>query len=299
MKCYLQVMFIFTILGSVIFSRFTRQIASADENNNYTVGLAYAEVMTHPDSGEAGHVIYFRQDVGNAHLSDDFVYDDPRRAALNSGNPGVTYGLKTGFLSSDVHLTDQVGWMRNSFNVWTSQACAPLSLTELSVNPSSTGAVANYFVTDVVDLSLVQADITQVGFMGAGPVFAEGTNVLSVSYTLYWFDEQGQPSDIDGNGKADVAFREIYYNDQYEWSDDGVEGLQPDGTRIFDFPTVAIHEAGHGLSAAHFGNIGFKKGTLVANPRAVMNGVYIDPLRELTGRDNGIYCGNWAQWPNR
>ncbi|MCI0711689.1 MAG: hypothetical protein L0154_16150 [Chloroflexi bacterium] len=299
MKWYLRVMILVIIFGSVIIVGFTKQNASANENNTYTFGLAYAEVMTHPDSGETGHVIYFRQDVGNAHLSDDFVYDDPRRAALNGGNPGVTYGVKTGFLSSDIHLTDQVGWMHNSFYTWASQACSQLSLTENPVNPSSPGYVAKYYGEGVSDLSLVQADITHIGFLGVGPIFAEGTNVLSVSYTLYWFDEQGHSSDIDNNGKADVAFRETYYNDQFEWSDNGVEGLQPDGTFIFDFPTVAIHEAGHGLSAGHSGSIGFKRGILVANPRAVMNAVYINPLRELTGRDNGIYCSNWAQWPNR
>ena len=301
MRCHLRMIILATLLaifGAGVFSNSTSWKVEANDYSNHAVGLAYAEVMTHPDSGEAGHVIFFRQDVGNGQLNDDFVYNDPRRAAINGGNPGVTYGVKTGFLSSDEHLTDPVGWMHNAFNVWTSQACTHLSLTENSVNPSSIGAVANYFVTDVVDLSLVQADITQVGFMGAGPIFSEGSDVLSVSYTVYWFDENGQPSDIDGNGKFDVAFREIYYNDQYEWSDNDVEGLQPDGTRIFDFPTVAIHEAGHGLSAGHVGNIGFKNGTLVANPRAVMNGVYIDPLRELTGRDGGIYCSNWAKWPS-
>jgi hypothetical protein len=293
------VMVLVAIFAYPVSSFLSTRTAYADDYTGHTVGLAYAEVLTQSDSGTSNHVIYFRQDVGNGQSGDDFVYNDPRRAALNGGNPGVTFGVKTGFLSSDANLTDQVKWLRNSLYRWASLSCSKLSLTENTVNPTSTGAVEWWLAGGGFNPGLVDADITQIGFRGAGPIFADGSDVLSVTYTVYWYDEQGNASDIDNNGKNDVAFREIYYNDQYEWADNGVEGFQPDGTYVYDLPTAALHEAGHGLSADHFGNVGIKNGKLVASPRAVMNGVYIDMLRELTGRDTGIHCSNWAQWPNR
>lgn len=72
--------------------------------------------------------------------------------------------------------------------------------------------------------------------------------------------------------------------------------MTPAGT--IDFPTVAIHEMGHGFSMAHFGMIARKKGELVAHPRAIMNAIYGGQLREPTGRDLGSHCSNWSQWPN-
>jgi hypothetical protein len=81
-------------------------------------------------------------------------------------------------------------------------------------------------------------------------------------------------------------------NDDFDWTDqDNV------GAGLIDFPTVAIHEAGHALSVAHTGKIGVKNGKLFAKTRAIMNAMYGGPLRELTGRDNGAFCSNWAEWP--
>ncbi|HKJ01762.1 MAG TPA: hypothetical protein VJ997_04885, partial [Longimicrobiales bacterium] len=97
-------------------------------------------------------------------------------------------------------------------------------------------------------------------------------------------------TDIDNNGKGDAAFREIYYDPDWNWADDGTNNI--------DVESVALHEAGHGLSQAHFGNIFNKRGVFTADPRAVMNAFYQSPLRGLLGSDNGGHCSNWAQWPN-
>ncbi|MAU09062.1 MAG: hypothetical protein CL607_04510 [Anaerolineaceae bacterium] len=269
----------------------------AQDYSGHTVVLGYAQYITDPASGEAGGITYFRSDLGNGQLAHDFVYNDPR-AAWDTV-PGISYGVKTGFQSSDVNLTNQLSWFGESFRVWERLQCSGLTLTENSVNPSSPGLVANFFSTGVLDIGLVQADVTQIGFLGVSSIFPPGTSTLGVTYTLFWTDANGNLTDIDNNGKVDAALREIYYNDQYEWADNGVEGAQPSGPRVFDLPTVAIHEVGHGLSAAHFGNIGTRSdGSLVANPRASMNAIYGGTLRELQGRDVGSHCSNWAQWPN-
>jgi hypothetical protein len=64
--------------------------------------------------------------------------------------------------------------------------------------------------------------------------------------------------------------------------------------------TVALHEAGHGLSQAHFGTV-FQKndGSIHASPRAVMNAFYLAPQRSLLGTDNAGHCSNWGNWPQK
>lgn len=266
---------------------------------DYTAVLGYAEHLTDPLSGEAGRVEWFRKDLGNGQLSHDFVYGDPRRAFFNGGAAGVTIGVNEGWQSADANLTSQTAWMYESINIWDTEGCSDLTLSVNAIDPTNPGVVANYFNTGgFIDESLIQADLTQVGFLGVSVIFPPGSSTLGVTYTLFWADNEGNLTDIDNNGKIDIAFREIYYNDQYEWADNGLEGRQPDGTRLFDLPTVAIHEVGHGFSAAHFGSIGVKDGFLFAKPRTIMNAIYGGTLRDLTGRDRASLCSNWAQWPN-
>jgi hypothetical protein len=288
------VMALVTVFGLATLSFDT---VDAQDYSSHRAVLGMAEIITDPLSGEAGRVIWLRKDLGNGQLDHDFVYGDPRRAALNGGYAGVTYGVKTGFQSADANLTDQTGWLYESIYIWDEETCSDMGLVENAVNPTARGVVDHYFRTGIIDESLIEADMTQVGFLGVSPIFAPGTSTLGVTYTLFWSDAAGNLTDIDGNGKIDIAFREIYYNDQYEWADNGVEGVQPSGVRVFDLPTVAIHEVGHGFSSAHFGSIGRQDGVLVARPRAVMNAIYGGTLRDLTGRDVGAHCGNWAQWP--
>lgn len=273
--------------------------AMAEDYSGHRPVLGMAEIITDPESGEAGRVVWLRKDLGNGQLDHDFVYGDPRRMEFNGGEPGVTFAVNTGFPSSDANLTDQVGWLYDSIFTWDNVQCADLDLVENSVPSGQPGVVQVFFLTGQIPLTWT-ADLTQVGFLSAAqfPYFAANPNVLGVTFTLFWEDEDGNLTDIDNNGKIDLAFREIYYNDEFNWADNGVEGTQPDGTRIFDFPSVAIHEVGHGFSAAHFGNIGQQNGVLVARPRVVMNAIYGGLLRELTGRDTGSHCSNWAQWPN-
>jgi hypothetical protein len=272
------------------------KFSTSTEHAKHRAVLGLAETITDPLSGEAGRVVWLRKDLGNGQLTHDFVYGDPRRATFNGGEPGITYAVNTGFPSADANLTDQVGWLHQSVGIWDAEACADLTLSENAVPAGQRGVVETFFSTGVLPENW-KADITQVGFFGVGPLFAAGSSTLGVTYTLFWEDENGDLTDIDGNGKLDVAFREIYYNDQYNWSDNGVEGTVG-GVRWIDFPAVAIHEVGHGFSAGHFGSIGRKDGFLFPQPRAVMNAIYGGPLRGLLGHDVGAHCNNWSQWPN-
>jgi hypothetical protein len=135
------------------------------------------------------------------------------------------------------------------------------------------------------------ADIQHAGWRDIN--FAGG--ILGVTFTFGFIDVSQLPNivftDIDNNGKSDAAFREIYYDPSFSWADNGVSNV--------DVETVALHEAGHGLSQAHFGKVFIdNNGNIKFAPRAVMNAVYVSPQRSLLGTDNGGHCSNWANWPN-
>ncbi len=72
---------------------------------------------------------------------------------------------------------------------------------------------------------------------------------------------------------------EIYWSGSYYWSMTGQGGV--------DVETVSLHEAGHGLSQAHFGKIFASggNGKLHFSPLAVMNErqLHADRARNLRG----------------
>jgi hypothetical protein len=269
--------------------------------------LTTAEIITPSDSPVPGGTIYYNESVirkftllqrdsGNGQLAQDFVYGDPRNALFDGGNPDITFAIAEENTSDDENLENQNWWLEESLRIWESQVCSISFLTRAYFEDPFSGIVKIFFDTGKIPLIQI-ADVAQIGFLSPEefPFFAANPNVLGVAFTLSWVDQSGNLTDIDENGKADVAFREIYYNDAFEWSDNGVGGER--GSGIIDFPTVAIHEAGHGLSADHFGSIGRRGDALVANPRAIMNAIYGGPLRHLTGRDEAAHCSNWSQWP--
>jgi hypothetical protein len=139
------------------------------------------------------------------------------------------------------------------------------------------------------------ADIVNAGFM-PGAFFDRLTEngsqfILAVAFTLVFTDDKDDPTDIDQNGYADVALKEIYYNNDFGWSTNGADGV--------DIETVALHENGHALGLGHFGNL-FRteaNGKLHSVPRAVMNAVYLGPLREPLKTDKAAFCGTYAAWP--
>jgi hypothetical protein len=140
------------------------------------------------------------------------------------------------------------------------------------------------------------ADITHAGWLPASffnGIAPGGANfILGVTFTFIFVDQNG-PTDIDHNGLADAAFREIYYNRAFAWGTNGASNNN------VDVESVVTHEAGHAFGLGHFGKVFLtKKGTTVDDikyaPRAVMNAVYVSPFRELTGTDNASFCHVWA-----
>lgn len=248
---------------------------------------AMAEWIGDGGSEAAGGTV-IAKDVGNKQLTADFVPGDARRTWSGSGGDAITYTIDQTLdavpFGGGLTAAQTDAAIVSAMDTWDGVQCSALGMSR---NPDF-GVDLGYIaaLNGLGGSFAVAADVQHAGFRDLD--FAGG--VLGVAFTLIWTDA-GIPTDIDGNGKADVAFREIYYDPSWIW---GVSG----GAGAVDVESIALHEAGHGLSQAHFGTVRIKNnGDLQASPRAVMNALYSGPLRALRGSDNGGHCSNWGQWP--
>ncbi|WP_282015623.1 hypothetical protein [Marinifilum flexuosum] len=245
-----------------------------------------AEYITANGSNEIGHTV-IAKNVGNKQLGSDFVPNDARRGWSNPDVNAITYAIDQTidavppFGNATAAETDAA--IVRASDTWNALNCSNLNFTrnpDYGIDLGYVAAIYGYGGSFAV-----LADIHHAGWRDL--VFAPG--VLGVTFTFIWIDANG-PTDIDGNGKNDVAFREIYYDPFWIWNVDGSH---------IDVETIALHELGHGLSQAHFGKVSIKKdGTFKASPRAVMNAVYFAPLTELQGTDIGGHCSIWGEWPH-
>lgn len=175
-----------------------------------------------------------------------------------------------------------------------SPSCGGPLVTKLADNGSDPDIVDALVMNNPALFGTPQADITHAGWL-PGSFFnlllpGGGSSILGVTFTLIFVDADGTPTDIDNNHRSDTAFREIYYNRGFGWS----EG--PQRPRGINIDSVSTHESGHAMGLGHFGRVAIgNNGDIKYSPRAVMNAVYISPFAELTGTDNASYCSIWAQ----
>ncbi len=277
--------------------------ALAAAGSDYRVGMA--EVLTNGDGQQAG-ITVIAKDVSNKQLAGDFVPFDPRRA----GTPITNGGWSGSIAGPDDDITYAVDM--------TGDAVPPLGgLTGPMTDAAIDMAMASWNTVNCSTLPIFQnpdfgVDIGFIRFFDfvppfTSPPFTDGSpfiladvqhagwtdidfpgDILGATFTLFFFPL----TDIDGNREADVAFREIYYDPSFFWADDGMTNI--------DVETVVLHEAGHGLSQAHFGQVFLKNdGSVKRSPFAAMNAIYTQPLQTLQKSDDGGHCSNWGQWPNK
>lgn len=171
-----------------------------------------------------------------------------------------------------------------------SPACISVPVTKLADNGDNIDVIDDLVLGGPVGTPT--ADITHGGWLNP-PFFDKiapkgSTFILGVTFTFVFIDSDGNATDVDHDGHADVAFREIYYNRGFAWS-------TVDGTRNVDIQSVVTHEAGHAFGLDHFGKVFIdNRGVIKYAPRAIMNAVYVSPFRELTGADNSSFCQLWA-----
>jgi hypothetical protein len=258
--------------------------------------------------GEAGSTIRFK-DVGNKQLLADFVPNDPRNwwprepyiGEWTDGTVGYWIDGTQQGTTSGMSEGETINAFQSAMNTWGSVNCSNgLVLSHQGVTSPD----------DYGDVGLVQFLTGFGGFPGVvyGSILHAGnlpawwfeavlgsTNVLGVTFTFV-FGNPGAPSDIDQNGKRDVAFREIYINGSRNFQDAPDDVMFND---IADYETVVMHEVGHGLSQAHFGkSTEGKNGEIHFSPYALMNSGYSKAQREITATDNAGHCSIWDNWPN-
>jgi hypothetical protein len=254
-----------------------------------------AETITDLESDQAGHTILFRN-LGNKQLAFDFVPGDPRRIAGGWGGPGtnITFAVDNVNLTNDIAGTGELDEIRAAMATWENVNCSTLPLVDRGNTGIDVGAVQRQL--GFGGTGGIAADVTHAGFLPPQFFLLLGSsNILGVTFTFRFIDAAGNSTDIDNNGVADAAFREIYYNDGFTWE---VDPNDVPGDGRFDIQTVALHEAGHGLSQAHFGTAyQGDNGKLHLAPQAVMNAGYIFGQQSLLGTDIGGHCSNWASWP--
>ena len=263
-----------------------RDQSSGRESTNTPYAIYSAQYLASAESGQVGRTVYFN-DVGNKQLEEDFV-----PGLSLDGTDDISYYIDETRPSEELPVAVTSAAINRAMQTWEGVECSTLGLTRIPSDPNiSTGFVSALlgfggsfdYVADLVHAGWLPAEFFDL-------LAPDGSEfILAVTFTIIFTDDQGNPVDTDGNGKVDVAWREIYYNDAFAWADGD----------DYDVETIALHESGHGLSQGHFGKA-FRTNSnnkLHFAPRAVMNAAYSGIQTQIKGTDNGGHCSNWASWP--
>lgn len=276
----------FVKLEDIIPEENKRTLQNLRSEGNFAVLMA--EYLTAAESEEMGNIVFF-QDVGNKQLAGDFV---PALSVLTDGTEDITYYVDENRPTSDASIGVSTAAIDRAMATWDGVTCSDLGMTKIPSDGRPTGFIAA--LLGLPGSFSYVSDVTHCGWLPGFFFDAIAPNgsqsILGVTFTIVFTDGNGNLVDTDNNGKYDVAWREIYYNDAFTWND---------GASV-DIESIALHEAGHGLSQAHFGKAfgTFANQTLHFAPRAVMNAAYFGgTATEIQKTDNAGHCSNWSQWP--
>lgn len=245
------------------------------------------EKMEYYSMDAAGNTVFF-SDRGNKRLASDYVPNDPR----NLGGTAVPY-LIDGTETITASGLDTEAPINEVMATWDAVTCSGgLDIPSFGTTPFDVGLVQNIFgfggIGGFFPGVIVHGGVLPKAFFDA--IAPGGGNfILGVTFTLTYIE------DINGDGIGDVAVKEVYYNDAFNWQD-----RVATGTGV-DFQTVALHEVGHALSQAHFGAVSGTDANekIHFSPRALMNAGYSGVNRVVEQTDEAGHCSNWGNWPNK
>ena len=147
------------------------------------------------------------------------------------------------------------------------------------------GGFGNPFLADIVEAGwLPRAFFEAVGGPGGG------RGILAFSVSFIFTDDDGNPTDINGDNFLDTALNEVYYNNTFG---DPADNRANNPWRInlplpaIDVETVGLHENGHSLGLGHFG----------PPPAAVMNPIYAGIRHTPLAADSAGMSAVWGSWP--
>ncbi len=221
----------------------------------------------------------------------EWVPGDPRRA----GRIGVNYAIAPTFVQLPItrdpdfsnrhevpyeQLVNQIG---EAMSAWRGQSC-PVGITP----------VAFVGRPDIQYLGWYPKTVFES--FTANP--ADGDNIIGVTFSAVFVNPDHSLTDIDHNGKADLARAQILFNDNFAWGNNGA-------FNVVDFYSIITHESGHALGLGHFGKVFVNRNNIGADgsislddikyaPKAMMNAVYVTGRSEIAGTDHSSFCQIWS-----
>jgi hypothetical protein len=256
-------------------------------------GLRLEKVEYLTGAEQQGREVLF-SDLGNKRLAAHFVPGDPRRQPWSGplgSDDDITWATDLTQGDSGGGLAATQAAIDDAMATWQHVRCSDLPLTRLGA-AGDIGFLEFLLSGGAAGSPAPAADITHGGFFTAVDVLLPPP-IIAATFTLVFIDDNGEPTDIDADGRTDVALREIYYTGNFPWGDGSGDSV--------DVETVVLHETGHGLSQEHFGKLlqTQANGKFHFAPRALMNAGYTGVQRTVAKTDNAGHCGIWASWPRR
>ena len=262
--------------------------------NGANFRIAYAETVTKNSGAKRATGQTIVANDRQKRLDAQWVPGDERRNA--NGNK-LTYLVDQTWLPANFGTENEIDGepaIDASFDTWNAvKKNAKLDIVKVpdtGEQPSSFFLGGNPFLADISEIGFIPGILFEA-LLGPGA----SENVLGVTFTSVFVDEQGNPTDINNDGYADIAYKEVWYNDAFLWTND------PNGEGT-DIETVALHENGHALGFGHFGKVFItgnkpKNTKLHVATRAVMNAVILGTQRTLLGTDKASYNSIYGSWP--
>ncbi|HKZ79220.1 MAG TPA: matrixin family metalloprotease [Pyrinomonadaceae bacterium] len=223
-----------------------------------------------------------------------WVASDPRRLAAGDA---ITYLVdqSDGATASGLKNKETEAALDRALTTWTTDMCLKkvtiMKRADSGADPDifdfffGFGGFGDPFLADIVEAGwLPRAFFEAV----AGP--GGGRGILAFSVSFIFVDDNGIPTDINGDNYLDTALNEVYYNDNFG-KRGGDRAGNPWGINIafpgIDVETVGLHENGHSLALGHFG----------PPPTAVMNPFYGGIRQSPLAIDQAGMCAVWDSWP--